>query len=135
MAFMEWSTELELGFEEIDRQHRWLLDATNALHDEIQKGNPDRERLNLLIGGLAIYARNHFAAEERLFKRYQYPQGEAHHQEHANFTAVVRDWKLRQDTGETLGQEVLGFLRDWLLHHILKSDKAYVPFLKQHGVK
>jgi hemerythrin len=42
---MEWSPNLELGLEEIDRQHRWLVEATNALYDELQKGDPKRERL------------------------------------------------------------------------------------------
>lgn len=134
MAFLEWSAELELGFEEIDRQHHWLVDAINALHDELQEGDPDPKRLDLLIGGLAIYARNHFAAEERLFKRHQYPQEEAHQQEHAAFAATVRAWKQRHDAGEALGQEVLDFLKGWLLHHILQSDRAYAPFLKSHGV-
>ncbi|MBI5331620.1 MAG: hemerythrin family protein [Betaproteobacteria bacterium] len=135
MAFMEWSQELELGFEEIDRQHRWLVEATNALHEELQKGEPKRERLDVLIGGLVIYARNHFATEERLFERYQYPLGEAHHKEHVNFAIAAREWKQRHESGELLGQEVLDFLKHWLLYHILKSDKAYAPFLKSHGVK
>jgi hemerythrin len=34
-----------------------------------------------------------------------------------------------------LGREVLDFLKHWLLYHILKSDKAYAPYLKKHGVR
>ena len=135
MPFMEWSKDLELGLEEIDRQHRWLVEATNALHDEMRKGAPEKERLDLLINGLLIYARNHFATEERLFERYGYPQTEAHQKEHVNFTVAAKEWKQRHDAGEALGKEVLGFLRHWLLYHILRSDKAYAPFFKEHGVK
>ena len=43
MTFMQWTAELELGAGEIDGQHRWLVDQTNALHDELSGQAPRRE--------------------------------------------------------------------------------------------
>jgi hemerythrin len=32
-------------------------------------------------------------------------------------------------------EAVLSLLKNWLTHHILQEDKAYVPFSRQLGVK
>ena len=32
MTFMPWTQALEVGIAEIDEQHRWLVEQTNALH-------------------------------------------------------------------------------------------------------
>lgn len=132
--FMKWTVDLELGLEIIDRQHRWLVSATNALYHEMHRDPREYERLDMLIRGLLLYVRQHFAVEERLFKRYGYPQTEAHLKEHEHFTVAVEEWKSRHQAGEALSLEILGFLKHWLLYHILRSDKAYAPFLKEQGL-
>ena len=40
----------------------------------------------------------------------------------------------RHDCGETVGAETLERLKDWLTHHILKVDKAYVAHFRAHGL-
>lgn len=135
MAFMEWSDALVLGIAEIDNQHHWLVDATNALHDEINNGHADREKMARLLEGLVDYTLIHFVTEELLFQAHAYPEEEAHHLEHQAFVSMVRQWQLRYAEGEELGSEILAFLKRWLVQHILISDKAYVPHLKACGVK
>ncbi|MDD5297923.1 MAG: bacteriohemerythrin [Rhodocyclaceae bacterium] len=134
MALMEWSKDLELGIAEIDAQHRWLVNATNELHEELGKGAPSQSEVSALLAGLATYTINHFVTEELLFERYGYPQAEAHHKEHRHFVRAVKEWEQRHSAGEPLGKEILTFLKEWLRYHILKTDRAYVPFLKQRGV-
>ena len=36
MTFMPWTQALEVGIAEIDEQHRWLVEQTNALHQALQ---------------------------------------------------------------------------------------------------
>lgn len=134
MALMEWSKELELGIAEIDDQHRWLVTATNELHDELIKGSPSQSLVSELLTGLADYTINHFVTEELLFERFGYPQAAAHHKEHRHFVLAVKEWEQKHSAGLPLGDEILHFLKEWLLYHILKTDRAYVPFLKLHGV-
>ena len=38
------------------------------------------------------------------------------------------------DGGEPVTEDTMEFLKAWLIHHILRVDKAYVPFLKANGV-
>ena len=38
------------------------------------------------------------------------------------------------ECAEILSQELLGFLRDWLRHHILTEDMAYRPYVEHSAV-
>ena len=134
MSFMPWSDDFQLGIETIDFQHRWLVDATNALHDELSKENPDRALIGAILEGLVDYTMNHFVLEEELFLRFGYEENAAHKAEHDGFTAKVMQLLLQFEKGENVGLDTMELLKSWLQHHILKVDRAYVPFLKAHGV-
>ncbi len=134
MSFMTWSDSLSVGIASIDTQHQWLVDATNRLHAEITKPEPDRAVLGEIFEGLVDYTMNHFVAEEEMFERFGYPEAAAHKAEHDALTAKVMQLLLQFEDGESVGEPVLEFLRNWLLHHILKVDRAYGPFLLAAGV-
>ena len=133
MTFMPWTQALEVGIAEIDEQHRWLVEQTNALHQALQ-GEAPREQVGALLEGLMDYVMNHFIAEEHLFIRLGYPDTEAHQAQHNLFSGQVMSLLSRHDCGETVGAETLELLKDWLTHHILKVDKAYVAHFRAHGL-
>ncbi|MDR2880950.1 MAG: bacteriohemerythrin [Azoarcus sp.] len=132
MPFMAWSDEFVLGIDSIDKQHRWLVDMTNRLYDEL--GGSKREELKDILEGMVDYAVNHFITEEDLFNRHGYPQEKAHRARHDEFSRHALELLLKFEKGEQVSQEVLEFLQTWLVKHILGEDKAYVPFLKEKGV-
>ncbi|KAB2898373.1 MAG: bacteriohemerythrin [Burkholderiaceae bacterium] len=130
MPFMPWTSELELGFDEIDRQHQELVRLTNALHEELCCPIPRREAIGAVLEGLVDYTHNHFIVEEVLFQRHGYPETPAHQAEHNGFTAKAMDLLMRFEDGEEVSIEALEFLKEWLVHHICKVDRAYLPFLR-----
>lgn len=134
MALMVWSAELETGIESVDEQHRWLVGAINALHNEINQPEPDREVIEGILLGLIDYTYNHFIMEESLFQQHAYPDETAHRAEHNGFTGKAAALLEAHERGELPGDEAMRFLGDWLTHHIMKVDMAYVPFLKERGV-
>jgi hemerythrin len=134
MPFMPWSDAFVLGIESIDNQHRWLVEATNRLYDEIETRNPERDVLKEILEGLVDYTVNHFIVEEDLFNRLGYPEEKNHRARHDEFARQALELLLRFEKGEPVSEEMLGFLQDWLIKHILRDDKAYVPFLKEKGV-
>ena len=134
MAFMPWSSALELGIASIDTQHHWLVDATNRLHDELSQPEPDRAVIGKILEGLVEYTVNHFVLEESLFQQYGYEENAAHKAEHDGFTAKVMQLLLQFEQGANVGVDTLELLKTWLQHHIMIVDRAYVPFLKSHGV-
>lgn len=130
MTLMPWSAELELGIVEIDTQHRVLVDLANAMHDEIRDVGPLSPVIGQILESLVDYTHNHFIMEEVLFRKYAYSHEEAHEAEHGVFTGRVMDLLTRFEDGETVGQEALELLKDWLIHHICVVDRAYLPFMK-----
>lgn len=135
MTFMPWSEAFELGIPSIDQQHRWLVDATNRLYAEIETQNPDPKVVGEILEGLVDYTMNHFVYEEDLFTRLGYPESAAHKREHDGFANEAMKLLHNFEGGDPVGEEALEFLKAWLVHHILRVDKAYVPFFKEHGVQ
>jgi hemerythrin len=132
--FMPWNDELLTGIEDVDTQHKWLVDATNRLHDELSKPQSDPAVVGDILEGLVDYTYNHFIMEEELFERLGYPESAAHKAQHNVFTAKISDLLLRHERGEIASGEALELLKDWLIQHIMKTDKAYVPFFQSKGV-
>jgi hemerythrin len=134
MTLMVWSAELETGIRSVDEQHRWLVGAINALHNEINQPAPDREVVDGILLGLVDYTYKHFIMEESLFQQHGYADEAAHRAEHNRFTGKAAALLEAHEQGELPGDEAMQFLRHWLTHHIMKADMAYVPFLKEQGV-
>ena len=131
MTFMPWSDDYSVALDEVDKQHKWLFDATNRLHDETTKAVHSRQVIGEIIEGLMDYTMNHFIMEEELFQRYAYPQAQTHKAQHDKFTATILHTLTDFESGAAVEGEVLETLKNWLVQHILKTDTAYVPFLKE----
>lgn len=134
MSFMPWNDEFVIGIERIDEQHRWLVDLTNALHDRLNGPDGEGQPIGELLEQLVEYTMNHFIVEEVLFQRLGYPDEEAHKAEHDRFNRQIIDLLYRHEDGEVVSVEALELLKAWLIHHILKVDKAYVGFFREKGV-
>lgn len=130
MTFMPWTSELELGFEEIDRQHQELVRLTNLLYEELCCPIPRRDAVGAVLEGLVEYTHNHFIVEEVLLQHHGYPATPAHQAEHNAFTARTMDLLMRFEEGEEVSVEALDLLKHWLVHHTCQVDRAYVPFLR-----
>ena len=131
MALLEWSDELSVGIEIIDKQHMILIRAINLLALAVQH-NSSRDLMSEIFKTLVDYTDTHFAYEEELFDRFSYPETEDHKAKHRALLHRVLDLKKRWEAGESqIGAEVLKFLVDWLRNHILGTDKKYGGFLSE----
>ncbi len=134
MSFMPWTEELLTGISQVDEQHKWLVDATNELYEELSKSQPDGEAVSEILFGLIDYTFNHFIMEEDLFQRLGYPEADAHKKQHNAFTDNLTTLLQQHDAGEPVTTETIELLRNWLINHIMKTDKAYVSFFREHGI-
>ncbi|MGM0952495.1 MAG: bacteriohemerythrin [Pseudomonadota bacterium] len=133
MTFWPWNKELEVGIGEIDKQHKWLVDTTNELHDAIEAG-ADKQQIGGILESLMDYTMNHFIVEEDLFYRLGYPETAEHKAEHDKFTGEIMELLDRHESGESAGEDTLTLLKEWLTHHILEVDKGYVEHFRAHGI-
>ena len=126
--YFHWTTALDLGDSEINRQHRRLVDLANEVYRLTQQKLGARSAQRI-IDALAAYTVTHFAYEERALAQTGYPHLAAHQQEHRRLVEEVLAFKKRIDQGESVGPELLEFLKQWLIRHIQQSDRAYGPWM------
>jgi hemerythrin-like metal-binding protein len=135
MAFYEWSDRLSVKVPSIDRQHKTLIGYINKLAEALEQGNT-QSMLGTLVGNLSTYTQAHFAYEELLFDRYEYPQSDAHKRHHVKLIERVQEYSRKFEAGgREFGPELLGFLKEWLNHHILQDDMAYSGHMTEQGAQ
>lgn len=126
--FIEWSEEYKIGEKLIDSQHKHLFDIINTLHE----GRHDPAIQKRCLEALKVYAIQHFYTEEDVMRAYGYPEKEIelHQKEHERFTVNVNNFCMAVADGETvLMDAVMNFLRKWIAHHVLESDRDLIPYL------
>ncbi|MCB9085933.1 MAG: MFS transporter [Bdellovibrionaceae bacterium] len=122
----EWSNKFVIGNEDMDAQHRRLVELINKLDEVIQRGRPLKE-FKAVFEDLDQYIQIHFAAEENLMERIAFPKLTSHRQSHAEFMREISQFKKRLSKSEpTAMDELLDFLKTWLTGHIMVRDKEYV---------
>ena len=130
MALIEWSKALELGIEELDAQHRRLVDLANGLHASIVDGS-GQHVVKRCLEELLEYAWLHFGDEERFFQAFNSPNLERHRDGHSEFLRAIEEFGARLDSdGEGLESDVMIFLRSWVARHIGHDDRELVRFAK-----
>ncbi|MEI7473502.1 MAG: bacteriohemerythrin [bacterium] len=129
-----WNSSLFTHVVEIDYQHFMIVNHINKLYQGYLS-KESRSYLSNILAELYEITRVHFADEQILMKKYDYPQLPQQIDEH---TKLLADLKRFMNGFESRSLEVddkfLDFLKDWLTNHILKEDMQYAPFFKSKGV-
>jgi len=131
MEIMEkifWNESYNIGNELIDKQHQYLVNLINLLVEN--KNVLSKEELTAIFNNLIHYANVHFQAEEELVSSTDYPNKADHKEEHRKFVKKLEKIEL----GIVLEDEksidnIILFLSQWLIDHILVRDKEFAPFL------
>ncbi len=135
MAFFHWDQRFALGIQQIDQQHRQLVNLTNRIYEAMKSGKGN-QAVAPILNELTRYTQTHFTTEETLFRRHNYPGARAHKQEHDLFVQQVKRLKQEfQRGGSGFSIKLANFLKAWLIDHIMKTDREYVSFLKERGVR
>ena len=120
---INWSEEYSVGINEIDTQHKRLVELINKLHDAMSQGK-SREIASEILSDLTNYTQTHFKFEEEKFAKYNYEHRLIHELEHKKFVDKITEFKTDFENGKALiSIELMNFLKDWLINHIKVSDK------------
>ncbi|MDV6316359.1 bacteriohemerythrin [Idiomarina sp. HP20-50] len=133
-VLIEWSSKLDVGIEEINRQHQRLIYIANELY-RLKLRDGDQHALQRLVDSLINYTATHFNYEELLMERNGYPDLENHKLKHRDLVQDVMRFKHRVDNHEDVIDELLEFVKAWLMNHIMKSDMAYKGHLNSKGIR
>lgn len=134
MSLFEWSDKFSVEITSIDEQHKKLVNFINNLDDAMIVGK-GKHVIGGILDGLVHYTIEHFDYEEQLFDTHGYPDADAHKKEHKDLVAQVARFKQSFKSGkEELTKDLMDFLKDWLMNHIMDIDKKYSPFLKDKNI-
>lgn len=127
---MSWNTNLNTNIKIIDEQHRKLMNLINELHRAmaLKKNNTV---FNEILESMISYTKTHFNDEENLLNKHGYPDELAHKEIHRALVSKVLTLQDKLKSGEVMVSiDLMTFLKSWLVNHIMKEDKRYVPFLE-----
>jgi len=134
MTLITWNENLSVKVAELDQQHQKLIGIINDLTDAIKQGKGNTVT-GEIVRALIDYAKIHFETEEKYFRQLGYPQAADHMKEHEEFVRKVTGFETNPKENFSLSIQVLQFLGDWLIKHILGTDKAYSAFFNAKGLR
>ena len=124
----QWSDSFNVHIQEVDEQHKVLVDLLNQLHRAIVERH-GKATSQEILNQLADYTRTHFLLEESIMRVLHYPGLEIHKQQHEDLIKQIQELQRKIDEeGATITFELLHFLKMWLIQHINESDKRFGDF-------
>ncbi len=128
-----WNHNFETGIDEVDQQHRRLVDLLNMLvsHLIFQSDTPE---LNSIFEQLKDYAVFHFKTEEKVWQ-----EGfcgdvweDDHRKAHSSFVAEIQRLKNEEEIKpfDDVIEDIVAFLTRWLALHIIDTDKRMAKALQ-----
>lgn len=131
MKDIVWGVVLSVAVDEIDEDHRKLINIFNILNHAVAEGESP-EYLAAVLKELINCTVWHFSHEERLMLKYGYEEIEEHkaeHQELINSAKALQQKILQAD--KPVSDEDIEFLERWLTGHILTTDMKLGSYLSQ----
>lgn len=130
MAYVIWKDSFNIGVWDMDEQHKLFISYINELYDALQLRNAEGIVMPIL-DKLLDYVGLHFAAEEDMLGSVNYPMIETQKKQHAYYVSEILSLKKSFSADAQTSQNLLLFLRDWFLHHIMTEDLKYVEFVEK----
>lgn len=140
MTYLSWNASLELGHEQIDREHKGMLGQINRLFDAVfvecdrlaaEHGSGSRSAcIAAAVAALRLVAAEHFRSEEALMSAAQYPAMQPHAEQHAELLEQLAsiEQHFNSQRADSLPHAVR-FIREWFEFHVDTYDRALVRWL------
>lgn len=125
-----------VGHPMVDGDHKHLVDLINAFELAIER-DIDHKKIARVLLSLLEYTGEHFAREEQLQLAIRYPYHESHRRSHRDVLKKLSDIigeYSRAPAGamrDRMVRDLAGFLKEWLVDHIIQSDLRMKPYVLQ----
>jgi len=131
MRTLIWRDSYSIGIDTLDEQHKTLLGYINELY-ESQKTSTSQAVIKDMIQKLHDYSVFHFKNEEDLEIECKYDNYDTNKKEHEFFISKINEFsKDFENNNLLLSLKTLDFLKDWMISHILGTDKEFGEFLRK----
>ena len=131
---IEWNKQHSLGLSIIDEEHKKVIEIINGIIAAKQRDNYPEE-IEKMLYEMIDYAWSHFKTEESYMLEFNYHEYQYHKEEHFDFIQRMNSYFSRVVTGDyQLANEILEFLKQWLVRHIEGTDKKYIECFTRNGL-
>lgn len=133
-SLLEWTENFEIGIEELDQQHKKLIDITNQLYAAFVNDKGKKE-IKEIIKGLVDYASYHFSIEENYFNEFSYSDKKFHIAEHQVFLKEITNFQNDFNKGKVrFLDDFVNFVKSWIINHFKNVDTKYVDLFLENGL-
>jgi len=130
---ISWSSKIETGIKKFDDQHKELVRLLNKFYSAINEGR-SKSVLGEILKELANYTVYHFQSEEEAFRQFNFPEKDEHIRIHKDLVnqvvKIIKDFEAGKDI---VSVNLLQFLKEWVVKHIMDDDMKYGKYFKQIG--
>ena len=123
----EMKDEYLTGIELIDNEHRKLFEITEEAYQLLKNEfiTDKYDRIIKILEDLREYAKQHFAHEEAYMESINYKKIFTQKIQHKEFIEKLDSLNLEQidENQEQAIKDIIVFLGNWLVNHILYNDK------------
>ncbi|KAA0680757.1 hypothetical protein DS843_13055 [Roseomonas genomospecies 6] len=120
---LSWTTEMSVGDELVDRQHREILALTAKMADCAKRPGGREEAFPVLTSLLASLD-EHFADEERQMLDTRYAGADAHRREHEAMARTLRTLRASVRFPAELIRSTITILPRWIAAHQANQDSG-----------
>ena len=130
MVLVEWRDDFKVGIDEVDFEHKEMIDLINESYEEAKKDGSSEAVMDFL-GEIFEKISAHFALEEKVMKKLEYDQFEDHKDDHERLLVSIRDIMDEYADETVLDDEKFGLsLKEWFVNHFSTKDARLHSFLE-----
>lgn len=130
MTLVEWRDEFKIGIDEVDFEHREMIELINESYNESKKQASGMAVMDFL-GEIFEKISAHFALEEKIMRDLDYDQYEDHKEDHERLLDSIRDIMDEYMDASTMDDEKFGaHLKEWFVNHFSTKDAKMHNFLQ-----
>ncbi len=130
-VFMVWKDEFSVKSPRLDAQHKRLFELINDLYEAMQQ-KVGQEQLQGVLRMLEQYSITHFKDEERTLEEFDCPGLPQQREAHLFFKRKLMEFQHQLQKELLFPRDVLVFLKEWLIDHILFMDLKFAPLIEEH---
>ncbi len=122
METFQWNNAYNTNIPEVDEQHKYLVCLIQELYFKVKKQD-FHTKTSEILNELRDYSIQHFSLEETSFFEMDEEYVINHKKQHSIFIEKINDLIQTYESNAFFDIEVLNFLRNWLMNHIMVVDK------------
>ncbi len=134
MTLVEWSDGFLTGIEELDGQHKKIVELIKIISKE-DNIKDYSEEVNSALKELIEQATINFQKEEELMEQYEYREFQTHRDHHSKIIERIKAIQNMYSKHELrVITNLSSPLKNWFMEDLIEEDKKLSEFLSSKGV-